>query len=159
MTPLKLISCFCNFSAPLSHQCSCRVLPRITFGKRAFGVFPTIPVRIPCRVNSLKADPWSRLGSCTERQTKTSQSSKPSDVFVFSGWLYRLWFTWPPKGDALLLVSLADAIVAVAVNVVAGVSVMQINVWWAVGVGTSTELWQVTWVTGLSTQGASWLQL
>lgn len=55
--------------------------------------------------------------------------------------------------------SLADAIVAVAFDGVAGVPIMQINVGRAVRVGTSTELWQVTRVTGLSTEGASHLQL
>lgn len=59
----------------------------------------------------------------------------------------------------MLLMSLADAVVAVAFDVVAGVPIMQINVGWAVRVGTSTELWQVTGVTGLSTQGTSQFQL
>lgn len=68
-------------------------------------------------------------------------------------------FTWSPQGDALLLMSLADAVVAVAINVVAGVPIMQINVGWAVRVGTSTELRQVTGVTGLSTQSAGHFQL
>lgn len=54
---------------------------------------------------------------------------------------------------------LADAVVAVAFDVVAGVSIMQINVGRAVRVGTGAELWQVTGVTGLPTQGASWFQL
>lgn len=44
----------------------------------------------------------------------------------------------------MLLVGLADAVVAVALDVVAGVSIMQINVGWAVRVGAGTELWQVT---------------
>lgn len=75
MTPLKLISCVlrCNFSVPLPHQCSCRVLPRITFGKGAFGILPTIPVRIPCGVNSLEAYPRGRLGSCTQRTNKQNE--------------------------------------------------------------------------------------
>ena len=68
-------------------------------------------------------------------------------------------FTRSPQGDALLLVSLADAVVAVAFDAVAGVPVVQINVGWAVGVGAGTELWQVAGVTGLSTQGAGRLQL
>lgn len=55
--------------------------------------------------------------------------------------------------------SLTDAIVAVAFNAVAGVPIMQINIGWAMGIGTSTELWQVAGVAGLSTQGASWFQL
>lgn len=67
--------------------------------------------------------------------------------------------TWSPQGDALLLVSLADAVVAVALHVVAGVSVMQINVGRAVRVGTRAELWQVARVSGLATKRAGQLQL
>ncbi len=67
--------------------------------------------------------------------------------------------TCSPQGDALLLMSLADAVVAVAFDIVAGVPVMKINVGWAVRVGTCAELWQVTRVTGLPTQGASRFQL
>lgn len=55
--------------------------------------------------------------------------------------------------------SLADAVVAVAVNVVAGVPIMQINVGWAVRVSPGAELRQVTGVSGLSTQRASRFQL
>lgn len=157
MTPLKLISCVCNFSVPRQHPCSCRVLPRITLGKGAFGVLPTIPVRIPCRVDSLEAESWSRLSSCTRRQTRWTQSFKMKEIPVFSNYtqlvqlISRHWFTWSPQCDALLLVGLADAIVAVAINIVAGVAIMQINIGWAVGVGTSAELWQITGVTGSST--------
>lgn len=59
----------------------------------------------------------------------------------------------------MLLMCLADAVVAVAFNVVAGVAIVQINVGRTVRVGTSTELWQVTGVTGLSTEGASQFEL
>lgn len=62
--------------------------------------------------------------------------------------------TWSPQGDALLLVSLADAVVAVALHIVAGVSVMQINVGRAVRVGPRAELWQVARVSGLATKRA-----
>lgn len=54
---------------------------------------------------------------------------------------------------------LADAVVAVSVHFVARVPVMQVHVGRAVGVGTSTELWQITGVTGFSTRCASRLQL
>lgn len=47
--------------------------------------------------------------------------------------------------------SLADAVVAVALNALAGVPVMQVDVGWAVRVGAGTELGQVAGVTGLST--------
>lgn len=67
--------------------------------------------------------------------------------------------TCPPQGDALLLVSLADAVVAVAFDAVTGVPVVQIHVGGAVRAGARAELWQVAGVTGLSTQGASWFQL
>lgn len=55
--------------------------------------------------------------------------------------------------------SLADAVVAVAFNAVTGVPVVQIDVGGALRAGARAELWQVTGVTGLSTQGASWFQL
>lgn len=67
--------------------------------------------------------------------------------------------TWSPQGDALLLVGLADAVVAVALHVVARMAIMQINVGRAVRVGTSAELWQVTGVTGLSAERASGFEL
>lgn len=71
----------------------------------------------------------------------------------------QLWFTWTPQGDALLLMILADAVVAVAFDAVAGMAIMQINVGRTVRVGTSAELRQVAGVTGLSTKCASWFQL
>lgn len=70
-----------------------------------------------------------------------------------------VWFTCPPQGDALLLVSLADAVVAVALHAVTGVPVVQVNVGGAVRAGAGAELRQVTGVTGLSAQGASRFQL
>lgn len=69
------------------------------------------------------------------------------------------WFTCSPQGDALLLMSLADAVVTVPVNVMAGVAVVQINVGRTLSVGAGAELWQVAGVTRLSTHGSSWLQL
>lgn len=67
--------------------------------------------------------------------------------------------TWSPQGDALLLVSLADAVVAVALHIVAGVSIVQINVGRAVRVGARAELWQVAGVAGLATKRSGQLQL
>lgn len=55
--------------------------------------------------------------------------------------------------------SLTDAVVAVALHVVAGVSIMQINVGRTVRVGPRAELWQVARVSGLPTKGAGQLQL
>lgn len=55
--------------------------------------------------------------------------------------------------------SLADAVVAVALHAVTGVPVMQVDVGGAVRAGARAELWQVTGVAGLSTQGASGFQL
>lgn len=57
-----------NFSIPPLHQCSCRVLPCITFGKGAFGVFSTIPIWISRRVDSFKAYPRSWFCSCSQIQ-------------------------------------------------------------------------------------------
>lgn len=73
-------------------------------------------------------------------QRKKKKSPKCRENIITKNFCY----TCSPQGDALLLVGLTDAVVAVALNVVAGVSIMQINIGWAVRVGTSTELWQVT---------------
>lgn len=54
---------------------------------------------------------------------------------------------------------LADAVVAVALDAVTRVPVVQINVGGAVRAGARAELWQVAGVAGLPAQGASWLQL
>lgn len=59
----------------------------------------------------------------------------------------------------MLLMILADAVVAVAFNAVAGMAIMQINVGRTVRVGTGAELRQVAGVAGLSTKSASWFQL
>lgn len=53
-------------------------------------------------------------------------------------------FTWPPEGDALLLMRLADAVVAIAVHIVTCVSVVQVDICRAVGAGASAELGEVT---------------
>lgn len=67
--------------------------------------------------------------------------------------------TLPPERDALLLVGLADAVVAVAVHVVAGVPVVQVDVGGAVGVGAGAELGQVAGVARLPAGRARRLQL
>ena len=54
---------------------------------------------------------------------------------------------------------LADAVVAVAVHIVAGVAVVQVDIGRAVGVCAGAELRQVTRVTGVTAWGARWLQL
>lgn len=67
--------------------------------------------------------------------------------------------TLAPQCDTLLLMSLADAIITVAVHIVAGVAVMQVNVGGAVRAGTGAELRQITRVTGFTAWSACWLQL
>lgn len=52
--------------------------------------------------------------------------------------------TLAPQRDALLLVSLANAVVAVAVHVLAGVAVVEVNVGGAVRAGSGAKLRQVT---------------
>lgn len=64
-----------------------------------------------------------------------------------------------PKCDTLLLVCLADAVITVTVHVVAGVSVVQVDIGGAVRTCTSAELWQITRVTGFTAWSACWLQL
>lgn len=55
--------------------------------------------------------------------------------------------------------SLADAVVAVALHAVTGVPVVQVDVGGAVGAGARAELGQVAGVAGFSTQGPSRFQL
>lgn len=52
--------------------------------------------------------------------------------------------TLAPQRDTLLLVSLTDAVVTVAVHVVAGVAVMQVDVGGTVRAGAGAELRQIT---------------
>lgn len=98
-------------------------------GKGALGIFAAVAVRVTCGVDSLKADPGGRFS------------------------------TWPPEGDALLLVGLADAVVAVAIHPLARVPVVQVHVGWAVRTGPRAELWEVAGVAGVPTCGSRWLQL
>lgn len=44
----------------------------------------------------------------------------------------------------MLLVGLTDAVVTIALDFVAGVSIVQVNVGWAVRTGSGAELGQVT---------------
>ena len=55
--------------------------------------------------------------------------------------------TLAPQCDALLLVSLADAVITVAVHVLAGVAVVQVDVGGAVRAAAGAELRQITRVT------------
>lgn len=55
--------------------------------------------------------------------------------------------------------SLADAVITVAVHVVAGVAVVQVDVGGAVRAGTGAELGEITRVTGFAAWSACWLQL
>lgn len=64
-----------------------------------------------------------------------------------------------PERDALLLVSLAHAVVAVAVHLVAGVAVVQVDVGGAVRAAAGAELGQVAGVGGLAARSARRLQL
>lgn len=67
--------------------------------------------------------------------------------------------TLAPQGDTLLFVSLTDAVITVAVHVVAGVAIMQVDVGGAVRACTGAELREVTRVTGFTAWGACWFQL
>lgn len=62
--------------------------------------------------------------------------------------------TCAPQRDALLLVILAHAVVAVSVHLVAGVAVVQVDVGRAVRAAAGAELGQVTRVSSLSTRRA-----
>lgn len=67
--------------------------------------------------------------------------------------------TLAPECYTLLLVSLADAIVTVAVHVVTGVAVVQVDVRRTVGAAAGAELGEVAGVAGLSAGRACRLQL
>lgn len=69
-------------------------ISQFTLDEGALGVFATVAVRISCRVDSLKADARSRFS------------------------------TWSPECDALLLMGLADAIVAVTIHSLTRVPIM-----------------------------------
>lgn len=67
--------------------------------------------------------------------------------------------TLAPQRDALLLVCLADAVVAVAIDVVAGVAVVQVDVGGAMWAGAGAELGEITGVTGFTARSSCRLQL
>lgn len=67
--------------------------------------------------------------------------------------------TLAPKCDTLLLVSLADAVVTVAIHVLAGVAVMQVDVGGAVRAAAGAELRKITGVAGFAARRACRLQL
>lgn len=68
MMPLKLIGCVLptNFAAPPPPPRS--VLPGVAFGKGAFGVFSTVPIRVSCGVDAFKAYPRGRFRTYTQAQ-------------------------------------------------------------------------------------------
>lgn len=70
MTPLELIGCALptNFTAPPQPPRS--VLPGVAFGKGAFGVFATVPIRISCGVDAFEAYPRGRFRTYTQAQKK-----------------------------------------------------------------------------------------
>ena len=65
--------------------------------------------------------------------------------------------TWAPQSDALLLVGLADAVITVSIQAVAGVAVMQVDVGGAVGADAGAELGKITSVAGFTAWSSSWL--
>lgn len=73
----------------------------------------------------------------------------------------RWWWprTWSPEGDALLLVGLADAVVAVAVHSLTRVPVVQVHVGRAVRTGSRAELREVAGVARVPARCSCRLQL
>lgn len=67
--------------------------------------------------------------------------------------------TWAPEGDALLLMGLADAVVAVPIHPMARVPVVQVNIGRALRAGPRAELGQVTRIARLSARNPRWFQL
>lgn len=104
-------------------------ISHLAFDEGALGVFATVAIRIPCRVDSLEADA-------------------------------RGWFsTWSPECDTLLLVGLADAIVAVTIHSLTRVPIMKVHIGWAVRGSSCTEFWEVTGIAGGSACSSWRLQL
>lgn len=56
--------------------------------------------------------------------------------------------TGAPQRDALLLMGLADAVVAVAIHAVAGVPVVEVDVRGTVGARPCAEFWQIAGIAG-----------
>lgn len=59
-----------------------------------------------------------------------------------------------PQCYALLLMSLTNAIITVAVHVVAGMAIVEVDIGGTVRTGTGAELWQITRVAGFAAQRA-----
>lgn len=93
-------------------------ISHLALGKGTLGVFAAVAVRVTCRVDSLEADPRGGFS------------------------------TWSPEGDTLLLVGLADAVVAVAVHPLTRVPVVQVHVGGTVRTGPRAELREVARVAG-----------
>lgn len=90
-----------------------------------------------------------------EKRIKKSDLTKPFSVSQ-QGAPPR---TLAPQRDTLLLVRLADAVVAVAIDVVAGVAIVQVDVGGAVWAGAGAELGEIAGVTGLTARSSCRLQL
>lgn len=67
--------------------------------------------------------------------------------------------TWSPERDALLLVGLADAVVAVAIHALARVPIVEVHVGRAVRAGPRAEFREVAGIAGAPTGRARGLQL
>ena len=67
--------------------------------------------------------------------------------------------TWSPEGDALLLVGLADAVVAVAVHPLTRVPIVQVHVGRAVRTGPRAELREVAGVARVPARRSCRFQL
>lgn len=76
---------------------------------------------------------------CSTLQYIFGQPNKPKNpaaIYI----KYTVVPTWTPQSDALLLMSLTDAIVAITIHIVARMPVVQVHIGRAVGVGTGAEL-------------------
>lgn len=100
--PLKLIGCVSptNYSALPLRRCSCDVLPGVAFGKGAFGVFSTVPVRISCGVDAFEAYPRSWFRTCNHRRGKKQQQQQQHvGEFSLITWRTDEWLIYlPPTG-------------------------------------------------------------
>lgn len=67
--------------------------------------------------------------------------------------------TWSPECDTLLLVGLADAVVAVTIHSLTRVPIMKVHIGWAVRGSPCTEFWEVTGIAGGSACSSWRLQL
>lgn len=88
----------------------------------------------------------------TVENSSSSIYNQTPFVFFFPKCISRpdllvLRLTLAPEGDALLLVGLADAAVAIAVLPLARVPVVQVDVGWAVRAGSGAKLRQIAGIT------------